>query len=290
MKKILSMIAAFLILVMLTACNQTAKTENEPSDGNNTQEAETNEKNKELTLQQVLKKTIEASESLNSFSVKMNMDQQLNAGQQSDQMNLKSVINMDVTTKPMAFYQKMNMTMEGSEESFDTESYFTEEGMYFYDAAGGKWMKFPKEMSDQLVQLSGEQSNPAVGLKKLQENVEDLKFEQDGEHYMIKLKASGDKFNDFIKKTVQETLPPQLAENEGALENMKINAIEYEFQIDKKTFYPTILNMMMDMEISAEGQTIKMLQNLKGEYSDYNTINKISVPQDVIENAVEIEM
>lgn len=174
-------------------------------------------------------------------------------------------------------------------ESFETESYFSEDGMFFYEPSTSQWMKFPQEMTDTFLQMSGQQSNPGEELKKLQQFVEDFTFEQDSKNYILKLKASGEKFNDFIKETAVQQLPPEMSA-EDALSGMKINAVEYEILVDKKTFYPVALNMNMDLEMTIEGQTISMKQKMNGQYSNYNSVEAITVPQEVIDSAVEMGM
>src|SRR5690606_14598340 len=146
----LAILASFFMIFMLAACNETAKPANGSSAGTEKEETNT-EESSEMTLEEVLKKSTEASQELKSFSVKMNMNQEMSSGAEGENMNIDSVIDMDVTTDPMAFYQKMAMSMAGAEESFDMESYFNEDGMFLYDAAGKQWMKFPKEMSDDLI-------------------------------------------------------------------------------------------------------------------------------------------
>ncbi|URM33739.1 hypothetical protein LLY41_04700 [Cytobacillus firmus] len=287
LKKSLAILTGFLMVLMLTACNETAKPVNESAAGTENEEAKKEEAS-EMTLEEVLKKSTEASEELKSFSVKMDMSQEMSSGAEGENMNIDSVIDMNVTTEPMAFYQKMTMSM--AEESYDIESYFTEEGMFLYEAAKQQWMKFPKEMSDDLLQMSSQQTNPGEELKKLQEFVDDFTFEQDAKSYILKLKADGEKFNDFVKETAAETLPPELAANGEMLDNMNIKGVEYEIVIDKETFYPSVLNMIMDMEITAEGQTISMKQNMNGQYSNYNKVEAIAVPQEVLDTAVEMEM
>jgi hypothetical protein len=289
LKKSLAILTGFFMILMLAACNETAKPVNESAAGTEKEETKT-EESSEMTLEEVLKKSTEASEELKSFSVNMDMSQVMSSGAEGENMNIDSVIDMDVTTDPMAFYQKMTMSMAGAEESYDIESYFTEEGMFLYDAAGKQWMKFPKEMSDDLLQMSSQQTNPGEELKKLQEFVDDFTFEQDAKSYILKLKADGEKFNDFVKETAAETLPPELAANGEMLDNMNIKGVEYEIVIDKETFYPSVLNMIMDMEITAEGQKISMKQNMNGQYSNYNKVEAITVPQEVLDTAVEMEM
>ncbi|MGD6858167.1 DUF6612 family protein [Bacillus infantis] len=294
LKKILSLAASLILLFMLAACNQTAAP---VSEGNNTEEngtaaenGEIAENESDLTLEEVLNKTTEASENLNSFSVDMTMDQMISAGQEEENMNISSDIQMDVVTEPMAFYQKTAMSQDQSGETYETESYFTEEGMFMYDPAGETWMKFPKEMSDQLIQMSGQQTNPAEELKKLQEFTDDFTFEQDDNHFILKLKASGEKFTELMKETMADTLPPEMAADEEVFNNMKIENVEYTILVDKETFYPSALNMDMTMEMAVEGQTVSLNQKIEGKYSDYNEVKEITIPQEVLDTAVEMEM
>lgn len=294
MKKSLSILAGFFLIFILAACNQTAEPVDEPEKNNEETEAtekteeKAEEKVSELTLEEVMNKSTEASVDLKSFSVKMDLTQDM-----SDQGDLNvqtnSVIDMNIVTEPMAFYQKMNMSMGEESESFETESYFSEAGMFFYEPSTSQWMKFPQEMTDTFLQMSGTQSNPGEELKKLQQFVEDFTFEQDTNNYILKLKASGEKFNEFIKETAAQQLPPEISAEE-ALSDMKINAVDYEILIDKKTFYPVALNMDMDLEMTIDGQTIAMKQKMNGQYSNYNSIETITVPQEIIDSAVEMDM
>ncbi|TCJ04528.1 DUF6612 family protein [Cytobacillus praedii] len=290
MKKTFSILAGFLLVFMLAACNQTAKPVDEPvKDNEKASETEkAKEKASELTLEEVMNKSTEASEGLKSFSVKMDLTQDM-TDQGELNVQTTSVIDMNIVTEPMAYYQKMKMSMGEEAESFETESYFSEAGMFFYEPSTSQWMKFPQEMTDTFLQMSGQQSNPGEELKKLQQFVEDFTFEQDSNNYILKLKASGEKFNDFIKETAVQQLPPEMSA-EDALSGMKINAVEYEILVDKKTFYPVELNMDMDLEMTIEGQTIAMKQKMNGQYSNYNSVNAITVPQEVIDSAVEMGM
>ncbi len=75
-----------------------------------------------------------------------------------------------------------------------------------------------------------------------------------------------------------------------ASQDLNIKNIEYEIYIDKETFYPSKLNMNMDMDITVEGETISLKQIISGEYLDYNQIGEITVPQEIVDTAFEMEM
>ncbi|MFO1444257.1 hypothetical protein KDN24_13785 [Bacillus sp. Bva_UNVM-123] len=284
MKKNLSYLIGLLLVFMLAACGQTAKPVNESANNN----GESNSKSEsKLTLEEVLEKSTAASENLKSFSVKMEMTQNISSSEDEMNMDTHSSIDMDVVMDPMAFYQKMSMTM--GEEKVDMESYFTEDGMYLYEPSGGEWIKFPQEMTDMFLQMAGQQQNPGEELKKLQKFVDDFTFEQDDKNFILKLKASGDKFNDFIKETAMESMPAEMAD-EDLFSNMKINSVDYEILVDKETFNPVALKMDMDMEMTVEEVTISLKQAVDAKYLNLNKVDVITVPQEVLDSAVEMDM
>nr|WP_307339387.1 DUF6612 family protein [Metabacillus malikii] len=290
LKKGLSILVGFLFVMMLAACNSSAEPVNKTEKSTEKETAATEEKQSELTLQEVFDKTTEAAKGLESFKVKMDLNQQISSDQDAAaNMDLGSTLEMDVVQEPLAFYQKMSTKIPDTEEVMDIESYFTKDGMYFYEPNSKAWMKFPSDMMEDLLQVSDQQTNPAAEIENLKKFVDDFKFQQDDENYILVLNASGDKFTDFLKETVQETLPEGMADSTEVFENMKINKMDYEIHIDKKTFYPTVLNLNMEMEMTAEGQTIKIAQDMKGQYVEHNHIKEIEIPQEVIEGAIEAE-
>jgi len=279
LKKNLSYLIGLFLVFMLAACGQTAEPVNKKGE---------NEKQSKLTLEEVLKKSTAASESLKSFSVKMDMSQNMSSSEPGMNMDTHSVIDMDVVMDPMAFYQKMTMTM--GEEKVDMESYFSEAGMFFYEPSAGQWMKFPQEMTDMFLQMAGEQQNPGEELKKLQQFADDFTFEQDDKNFILKLKAKGEKFNDFIKETAKESMPAGMTEEDDLFDNMNIKSVDYEILVDKDTFNPVSLKMDMEMDMTVESETITLKQKMNAQYLNLNAIDAITVPQEVIDSAVDIDM
>lgn len=268
---------------MLAACNSSAGTVNN-EDGTSSAEKS------DLTLEQVFEKTTEASKELNSFKVNMDLNQVINSDQdEAANVTLESTLEMDVVQDPMAFYQKISTKIPGTEQVMDVESYFSKDGMYYYEPTSQTWMKFPSEMMEQLVQISNQQTNPAAEIENLKRFVDDFTFQQDDKSYILVLNASGEKFTDFLKETVEQTLPEGMANSAEAIESMKINHMDYEIHIDKETYYPTVLNLNMEMEMSAEGQKVTIAQDMKGRYVDHNHLDEIEIPQDIIEGAVEAQ-
>jgi len=289
LKKLSSLLFGFLLILLLAACNGTT----ESVDQTETKEsAETTEETKKepLTLEEVFAKTTEASADLKSFAMDMNLVQDITSDVEEANLTLESSTFMEVVADPIAFYQKMEMTIPDASETIKTESYFSKDGFYMHDPTSATWMKFPAEMTDQLVQLSGQQTNPADEIKKLEEFSEDVSFEEKENGYALALTASGEEFTELIQETIEQTLPQEMAGNEDVMQNLKIHSVVYDILIDKETFYPKTMNVNMEMEITIEDQTVKLSQQMEGEYSKHNSIDEIVIPAEVLETAEEMPM
>ncbi|WP_309241390.1 DUF6612 family protein [Domibacillus sp. PGB-M46] len=60
--------------------------------------------------------------------------------------------------------------------------------------------------------------------------------------------------------------------------------------VDKETFQTTAVDMTMDMTMEMEGESMKVNQVVNADYSSYNKVKGITVPEDIVKNAQEIQM
>ena len=286
MKKLLMAMAAGTLTLGLAACNETAK----PTEGT------PEEKQSDLTAEEVYENALKASEEMKSSEATVKMDQKITVPSQEVEMNTNTNMEMEMTLDPLAMHQKGTMTMSaagGEEMSMEIDVYMTEDGtMYMRDPQGEQWIKMTGAVPG-LDQLTQQQPDPSEQLEQLQEYAEDMKFEQNENEYILKLTADGEKFNELIKQTLQEQLPPEALEQMGeeeqkALENMNINEMQYEMFVDKETFNMTAMNMIMSMSMEDQGETVNIDIDTKTAYSNINGIEKIEIPQEVIDSAVEL--
>ncbi|MGM9922061.1 MAG: DUF6612 family protein [Bhargavaea sp.] len=286
MKKLLMAMAAGTLTLGLAACNETA----EPTEGT------PKEKQSDLTAEEVYEKALTASQEMKSAEAKVEMDQKISIPSQEVEMNTVTDMDMEMTLDPLAMHQKGTMSMSaagGEEMSMDLDVYMTEDGtMYMRDPQGEQWIKMTGAVPG-LDQLTQQQPDPSEQLEQLQEYAKDMKFEQNENEYILKLTADGEKFNELIKQTLHEQLPPEMLEQMGeeeqkALENMEINDLQYEMFVDKETFNMTAMNMVMAMTIEEQGETLNIDIDSNTAYSNINGIEKIEIPQEVIDSAVEL--
>jgi hypothetical protein len=266
MKKLIGIGTAAVLAISLTACGTTTGGKD---------------------LEGIMNSAIDASENLESFHVEMEMDQDIiPAGAESEKVSQASTIEMDYVTEPLGMYQTTEMTMMGM--PIESETYFTEEGLYTKDSMSNQWQAAPKGLSDSIVEMSKNQADASEQLKQLKEYAKDVKFEEKEDHYIISFTASGDEYQRLVEDTIESTMPEGLMPKE-LLEGIKVNELSYTYEIDKKTYHPLNFSVNMDFDMEIEGQKIQSVQKMKGSYSKINDIDNITIPAEVIENAVEID-
>lgn len=286
MKNWMKGIAVGVLALGLAACNAPAEPKKDPETG---KEAELEEKST-LTAQQVYDKSVEASAKQTSMQAKMNIDQLIELPAQDITMNSKIKMDMDMVIDPLAMYQKMDIDM-GEQGAMAMEIYMTEEGFFMNDPESGQWIKLPGEMYEELVAGMASGADPTLDMNMFKEFVEDFKFEQTDDEYILKLSASGEKFSTLFKEIAMNNMPAGAEMGEEVtevMENIEVTSLEYEIFIDKETFYTNAFNMKMDMTMAVEGEEMRIDQKVNAKLSQINEIETIVVPQEVLDNAVDM--
>lgn len=249
----------------------------------------TEEENKsELTLEDVFKKAQEVADNVNGMHIDMDMTQSIATSESGEDITSLVKIDMDVVQDPLSMYQLMDMDM-GDFGKVETELYLSEEGMFMKSPEGDGWMKFPAEGLDELVEMVDAGPETTIDYDALQEFIDEFTFEQSDEHYILKLQASGDQFNKLMREELASSdMMNMLSEDElEVLENMKTHQLDYEIFIDKETFETTAFELILDVEMSAMEEVVRIQQDVKAQMSQINEIEEIEIPQEVIENAVQ---
>ncbi len=286
MKRSLMILLGALLALMLAGCNETAKQVDQKTEGKKEVTEGKKESTSELTLQEVFDKALDVQEKVTGFETIIEMNQKITMNEET--IDMKSDIEAKVVTDPLTMHQKMTMDV-GNGEKFEVDSYFTSDGLYMFEPMEKVWIKLPKEFSDQMNQLNTEQSNPAEQLKQFTSFINDFEFEQDDSNYILTLKASGEKFDEFIKERVKSTMPDDMPLSEQIFDSMTFDHVEYVMKIDKETFHLQQLDVAIDSTTKIEAETMHLQQEMKSVYSQYNEVDKITVPAEVIENAQEID-
>ncbi|MDM5335411.1 hypothetical protein QUF56_19790 [Ureibacillus composti] len=292
MKKSFLIFLVGLLVVVLSACNSTA----EPVSGDNTEKNPTEQPEvSELTLEEVYEKAIERQNELTSVSADMKLDQTmtLGSGEESLEMATKSDMVLDMVIDPLAMYMDGTMLManpqSGEDVSIDVEMYMNQQGMFTFDSESKKWLKLPVTDFEAMMGQTANQVNAAEQLAGMKSFINEFKFEQTNDAYVLTLNAAGDKFSEYIVEQMQINQMLGTTEDQQLFESMKFDKVDYVITINKKTFDITAMDMVLDFTIDMEGESMSISNDTKVAFNNFDGVEAITVPQEVIDQAVEVQ-
>lgn len=248
----------------------------------------------DLTLDELFSKTAAASEEASSFHMDMVTNQTMEMGPGMGEMDMEMDVSMDMTLEPVAFYQKAASTFvtEGMEDmpAMETEMYYTADGMFSYDPMMEAWIKLPVDEMQELEALMMEQQSGDLSgqLEQLEAFRDDFTFEQSGDEFILTLDAAGEEYEKLISEEMGMMLGDLDVEVQEIMDGITINKIHYEIFVDKDTFQPNAINVTMDYDMEMEGESVNIQSDVQSEYSNFNGVEAITVPVEVLEQAEEI--
>lgn len=269
-----------LSLLALAACGDTATPESGTKDESN------------LTLQQVFDQAIERQQTLKSVHANVEMDQSSEMMFQGQAINMTSSSNleMDITQDPIAMHTKgtVAMDMMGQENmEIPIEMYMSEkEGFFMFNADSNQWMKLPADQQEQILEQTGAQADASEQLEQLQQFVDEFTFEQDDVDYKLTLNVEGEGFKEFFMTQMGASLADDPANSADILNNMTFEDSKYEIIIAKDTFDTKQIDMDLTIIVDENGQKSKIENKAFIEYSNFDELDSIAIPKEVIKNAI----
>ncbi|PYZ93904.1 hypothetical protein CR194_12275 [Salipaludibacillus keqinensis] len=245
-----------------------------------------------MSVEEILNESISAMESLESYSMTMDMQQVMNVGDEEG-MSINSSSTTSLFLDPIAMKQTTEMNMGdmglGEEAVMEYLTYFTEEdGFFVEDPTTGDWIKLPESFMDEILAMSDAQMSPEDQLKPFKEYISDLSIETTDDSYLITLTGEGIDMDEFMAEMNgmgMENMDPMMSEMMGDID---VEALNYEITIDKESFYQTESTIEMTMNMDMMGESMTTEQTVDMVLTDFNEVDPIEVPQDVLDNAKEM--
>lgn len=263
--------------------------------GNTADVKENTTETSDLTLEEVFEKTLERQQELKSTKADMNISQNMDMMMGDESFTLSTVSNMTMETvvKPMQLYAEGTTAMvdpeSGEEMKMPLKMYMTEaDGFYLYEETMGGWFKMAGESYEDILSQAGMQNDPTEQLKQLQQFVSDFTFEQTDDEFILMLNAQGDKFMSFLLEQIGGSLGEGADDIKKAFEGTNVEDAQYVLTIDKETFDLTTMVMDLAMTMEMDGMTTKIDQTSTVNYYDFNSVENIVIPQEVIDTAQEM--
>lgn len=194
-----------------------------------------------------------------------------------ENMDQSMDLSMKYSQEPFLTYVKMG-TVEGN-----IEMYIDETNTYMQIPEMNGWMKTPTGNTAEFAEIAEGQSIQE-DLDKL-EKFEDLfKFETVEDGYALQVQLTEDASEDEFA-LVQEVLKESVQDLQ--FEDVKINSFDYVLTLDKEYLLKSAV-AKIDIEVTAEGETVNMATTADVKYSNVNKLKDFTIPTEVSENAVEI--
>lgn len=262
LNKLKFVVIALAFIFVLAACNNDAST--------NLNDAE-----------DVLKKSLEAMEIIESYSMQMESDQEMTMNE-TEKMSMAMTLTSDMTLDPIAFYQKLSMETDiEMMGAYETEMYLVDDQIFVFEPILDQWTELPIELSEDLGGLSEMQLSPDQQLTMLRNFVDDIEMTENASEYVLKLSGTGTDFME-VAQLFGGVGTEDFDEMLDDFTQLDLNFIEYEIFIDKDTFYQTKLNMTMDITMAMEGETVQTVQTMQATIYGYNEVGEIVLPEGLI--------
>ncbi|MCR6107813.1 hypothetical protein HXA34_16020 [Salipaludibacillus agaradhaerens] len=259
-KSILTSLSA-VTLLSLAACGDTASV-----DG--------------ISVEEILKESISTMEELDSYALAMDMAQTIEG--ELELMSFDYTYDISLTLEPTTMEMIIRADM-GELGNGEYLVYLTEDdGFYIKEPTATGWMKRSDDFSDGLMTMTEIQRSPANLLKSFKDNMQHLSIETNDSSYIISLDS-----DDLDKADILDHLEDlgfdDMAPFNGA--DMNIENISHKVTIDKETFYQTDIDIEMTFNMMIMEENTSIDQQLHLMLSDFNNIEPIQIPKDVLEEA-----
>ena len=251
-------------------------------------------KEKPVTAQSLLEEIETKTKSMNSMTSHMTLSMTME-GEQMAQLGVDSMdVTMDadsqVTQDPMASYINGKMNLMGM--NLDMEIYTVLEGDELVNYMGmmGSWMyqrlPYDKETINSISANAGELLQHIDSLT-LQEETEDI----DGKPaYIITGTLQGEEMMELLGQA-QSALGTATGMNElmdeEAVENL---SMDFKYAVDQESRLPVYADFVFNGFENLTGQEEVTISNftMRTEYTGFDNVEKIEVPQEVKDSAQEI--
>ena len=294
-----------MLIVVLVACADSSSTDStetddtgdvETSEGAEDVENEESDAASEITLEEVYEKAIERQNEINSMSADIVMDQNIVLDESGETFEMKSNSNLqsDFTIDPVASYMHGTVTafdpMSEQEIELETEMYMLEDAFYMYDSEGDQWLEFPLEEMEAVLGQSAQQIDATEQLELLESIISEFSLEEEGDEYILKLDAAEDKFTEFVIEEMKALQSVGITEAEEDIVNLiNYDKVSYVLKINKDTYDMTALDLVLNMTLEEGDESLVMNTDTKITFSNFDGIDAIEVPQEVVDEAVPVE-
>lgn len=242
----------------------------------------TNVSAEELDASDILTQSNEAMLGLESYESATTIEQTMQEPLTDETITTTSQSEEQVILDPFTMHQTVTTSIPEGED-VTLETYWTDEGFYTEDPEGG-WMVMPEEFHDDIQELM-ELTMAEDYLAHAEALGESMEVEEIDNTYVLTYEGDGEAL-------LEEGLDMEGMGNgdfDEAMDFLSFNDLSFEMTIDQDTHYMTELTMDMEMDMDLEGETVRSNQSIDMSLFNFNGVDSIEVPEDVVNEAVPMD-
>lgn len=241
-----------------------------------------------LSAEEILQKSSEKMEELTSYQINSTAEQQMKADGEED-VHVTTETVMQLTQEPLSFKEEASIQMTGGADMLSYTSYFHEaEGLFIEDPMIGGWIRLPEENQEEILAMTDSQVHPEEQLQLFQEYVSEVELETTEEEYIIHLQGETLELQEIMEQLGGATME-NFDEMMEMLDEVEINSFEYTANIDQKTYFQKEASIVLSLTFTENGETMDMEQTTEMTMSNFNEIEEIEIPVEVIDTAEELD-
>lgn len=278
MKKLINLLLISMLAITLAACGGNSTKGSEGTD------SASNGGGGIPTASELMTQSAEASKELKSFTMTSSVVQhiEIEAGGQKQTQDVNMDLTQDIVINPMQIYQEIKMTMPGVQDT-TIKQYLTQEGVYT-NAGDGAWTKLGGDEAAQILKQLEDSTKIDQQLTSLEPYANDLKVTEEGDTYVLTADLSGDSIKELASTLMGQT-GTEDAQTQAMLEQMNIDDLKVTSVINKSSYLPTKALVDMTLSMEQDGQKMSMKMQMTSEFSKHNELDKITIPDEVLNSA-----
>lgn len=239
----------------------------------------------ELTAMEVLEKSDQATIGSNSYSFEMETRQDMAIPGFGD-MSTTMTATGKAIMEPMAAELQMKTDMAGMKMDMDL---YIDGNMFYINIPELGWVK--EDMSEE-VMMAQAYEDPFAYFEMLQQvDLESLTLVLEEDFYYLTYEDETGQLAALMTQKVKEQLGSDFFDDpeiDDIFDNFDFSDLFYSITIDSETFLPAENTVSFKMTMEMMGEVIEMAQDVRINYLEFGTVEKIVIPDEVLDEAVPL--
>ncbi len=241
----------------------------------------------QIEISEILRKSEEAISEIKSIKYETEVTQTIDNPLFED-ITYKNVTTGKHTRDPIAYEIILKSTV--ADQEIEIKHYYVDDTLYYYKPVSGwAWEEYDIDNDDS---INAEQIDLYESINVLLEiGVDDISVEENEGQYLITYSGDNKEVAKYYRKDFLEYLNSITKDLDTVLAmagSIDYSDFDYTLSIDKETFLPETYSVSYTSKFKLLDENMYVYYDNVTRYLQYNSLEEIIVPDDVLEIAVHI--